>query len=75
MPVRVLDASGEGDAATIAQGIRSAVTHGTHVINLSLEFPIGTPPGGIAEGNCSGGFSRASSAGMRRVGVRWLGLR
>jgi serine protease len=38
MPVRVLNAEGEGDAAVIAQGVRFAVNHGARLINLSLEF-------------------------------------
>jgi serine protease len=38
MPVRVLDTQGEGEASTIAQGVRWAVNHGAKVINLSLEF-------------------------------------
>ena len=38
MPVRVLNTQGEGEASTIAEGVRFAVNHGAQVINLSLEF-------------------------------------
>jgi serine protease len=38
MPIRVLDAEGEGEASTIAEGVRYAANHGAQVINLSLEF-------------------------------------
>jgi serine protease len=38
MPVRVLDSQGEGDAATIAEGVRFAAKRGAKIINLSLEF-------------------------------------
>jgi serine protease len=40
MPVRVLDSTGDGDAATIARGIRFAAQRGAKVINLSLEFDL-----------------------------------
>jgi serine protease len=38
MPVRVLDSAGEGEASTIAEGVRFAVNHGARIINMSLEF-------------------------------------
>src|SRR4051812_5138044 len=38
MPVRVLDAHGEGDAGAIARAIRYAARNKADVINLSLEF-------------------------------------
>jgi serine protease len=38
MPVRVLNARGEGESSSISAGIRFAVRHGADVINLSFEF-------------------------------------
>jgi serine protease len=38
MPVRVLDATGAGDAVTIAKGVVFAVDHGAKIVNLSLNF-------------------------------------
>jgi serine protease len=49
MPVRILDASGSGDAATISRGIRYAATHGAQVINLSLEFSLDVAPSDIPD--------------------------
>jgi serine protease len=49
MPVRVLNGEGNGDASTIAKGVRFAVNHGANVINLSLEFPGGITASDIPE--------------------------
>ena len=49
MPVRVLNAHGEGDASTIAEGVRFAVNHHARVINLSLEFSPGVTASDIPE--------------------------
>lgn len=49
MPVRVLNNEGEGDASTIAEGVRFAVRHGAQVINLSLEFSPGVTAHDIPE--------------------------
>jgi serine protease len=42
MPVRVLNAQGNGSATTIAKGVYFAVRHHAQIINLSLEFDAGT---------------------------------
>jgi serine protease len=49
MPVRVLDTQGEGEASTIAEGVRFAVDHGAQVVNLSLEFSPGVTASDIPE--------------------------
>jgi len=49
MPVRVLNNQGEGEASTIAAGVRFAVRHGAQVINLSLEFSPGVTAEDIPE--------------------------
>ncbi len=49
MPVRVLDSAGEGEASTIAEGVRYAVKHGAQVINLSLEFSTNVTAADIPE--------------------------
>lgn len=49
MPVRVLDRHGDGDAPTIAKGVRFAANHGAKVINLSLSFRSRTTAGQIPE--------------------------
>ncbi|HEU0316401.1 MAG TPA: S8 family serine peptidase, partial [Solirubrobacteraceae bacterium] len=38
MPVRVLDAHGDGDATAIARGVIFAVKHHADIINMSFEF-------------------------------------
>jgi len=44
MIIRVLDGQAQGDAATVAQGIRFAVDHGAKIVNLSLAGPDADAP-------------------------------
>jgi serine protease len=67
MPVRVLDAQGNGDSSTIAAGIRYAVVHGAKVINLSIEFSPGTTRGQIPD--VASAISYAHNRGVVVVGA------
>ena len=67
MPVRVLDAHGNGAASTIAAGIRYAVQKGAQVINLSIEFSPGTTSGQIPD--VVGAVAYAHNHGVVVVGA------
>jgi serine protease len=49
MPVRVLNAVGNGRSDRIAKGIRFAAKHGARVINMSFNFGCGNPVPPVAE--------------------------
>jgi serine protease len=69
MPVRVLDAGGEGDETTIARGIRYAVNHGAQVINLSLEFLPSQVQSGAEIPEIVGAIDYAHRRGVTVVGA------
>lgn len=70
MPVRVLDDTGTGDAATIAQAIRFAVARHADIVNLSLELSDILPDGRrIARSLASSSAIRAALRIARAAGV------
>jgi serine protease len=62
MPVRVLDAAGNGDAAPIARGLRFAARHGAKVINLSFHFDASVKPAEIGSVLAAIGYARSRGA-------------
>jgi serine protease len=62
MPVRVLDSAGDGDAATIAAGIRFAALHGAKVINMSFNFDPGVGAAQIPQVLAAIGYARRRGA-------------
>jgi serine protease len=49
MPLRVLDANGNGDGSDIARAVRYAVKHRAKVINMSVEFDVSLRASDIPE--------------------------
>jgi serine protease len=59
MPVRVLDAHGDGDASAIAAGVIFAVRHRAQVINMSFEFSSDVTAASIPELTAAIAFAHA----------------
>src|SRR5207248_1397785 len=62
MPLRVLDSAGDGQAATIAAGIRFAARHGAKVINMSFNFNTGVRARQIPQVLAAIGYARHRGA-------------
>ena len=69
LPVRVLDAHGEGGSARIAEGIRYAVNRGAQVINVSIEFSARAPPARASIPEIREAIRYAHSQGVVVVGA------
>jgi serine protease len=67
MPVRVLDAHGDGDATAIASGVVFAVRHHAAVINMSFEFSSDVTAASIPE--LTGAIAYAHQRGVLVVGA------
>jgi serine protease len=67
MPVRVLDAHGDGDASAIAAGVIFAVRHHAQVINMSFEFSSDVTAASIPE--LTAAIAYAHARGVLVVGA------
>ncbi len=67
MPVRVLDAHGDGDASAIAAGVIFAVRHHAQIINMSFEFSSDVTAASIPE--LTAAIAYAHARGVLVVGA------
>ncbi|HJR44589.1 MAG TPA: S8 family serine peptidase [Actinomycetota bacterium] len=64
LPIRVLNASGSGNASQLVKGIDRAVEAGAHVINMSLSFGPASPTPVFNPGQIEPAIARAVAAGV-----------